>query len=186
MYEWKWSSQLRLPTPHGCVFCSADLLASGGYDALYNWSVENVSEFWGAAWDFLQMQSSTPYTEVVNDPSALPGAKWFTGARLNFAQNLLRFRDDRTALVFRNDCSCKDTRVTYRELYDRVAVLARTLRAAGVKRGDRVGGVLPNIAEAAVAMLAVTSIGALWSSCSPDFGLQGVRDRFGQIEVRCR
>lgn len=156
----------------------------GGYDGLYNWSVENISEFWGLAWKYLGIQSSKPYTEVVDDASKMPGAKWFAGARLNFAQNLLRFRDDRTALVFRTDCSTSDVRVTYRELYDRVAVLARALRSAGVTRGDRVGGVLPNMPEAIVAMLATTSIGALWSSCSPDFGLPGVRDRFGQIKPK--
>lgn len=92
-------------------------MRQGGYDALYQWSVDNVSDFWGAVWDFVQMQSSSPYTQVVDNPKALPGAKWFEGARLNFAQNLLRFRDDRTALVFRSDCSVCDVKVTYRCAY---------------------------------------------------------------------
>ena len=96
------------------LVCRTDLLLEGGYDALYKWSVDNVSDFWGAAWDFLGMCSSTPYTSVVSDPKALPGAQWFEGARLNFAQNLLRFRDDRTALIFRSDCSTKDVKITYR------------------------------------------------------------------------
>ena len=100
-----------------------DKLGDGGYDALYQWSVDNISDFWGAVWEYVQMQSSAPYTQVVDNPSALPGAKWFEGARLNFAQNLLRFRDDRTALVFRSDCSVSDIKVTYRHAAARVGVV---------------------------------------------------------------
>ena len=111
----------------------------------------------------------------------MPGAKWFPGAKLNFAENLLRYRDDRTALVFVKEGGEEAGRLTYAELYDRVAKLARFLRDSGVVAGDRVAGFMPNRIETAAAMLAASSIGAIWSSCSPDFGFKGVMDRFGQI-----
>ena len=109
------------------------------------------------------------------------GPRWFVGARLNFAENLLRYRDDREALVFWTERGAQ-RRLTYRELYDDVARVAAALRLAGVGVGDRVAGFMPNMPETIIAMLAATSIGAIWSSCSPDFGVNGVLDRFGQIE----
>jgi acetoacetyl-CoA synthetase len=113
----------------------------------------------------------------------MPGARWFTGAELNFAENLLRYRDDRTALISKGEAQAT-RRMSYNELYTAVARLAHALRDAGVRRGDRVVGFMPNIIETVVAMLATTSIGAVWSSCSPDFGTRGVLDRFRQIEPR--
>jgi acetoacetyl-CoA synthetase len=113
----------------------------------------------------------------------LPGAKWFSGSRLNFAENLLRFRDDRTALVFKNEMG-HSVRMTHAGLYDAVARVSASLKNAGIRAGDRVVGFMPNIPETVVAMLAATSIGAVWSSCSPDFGIKGVLDRFSQIRPK--
>jgi acetoacetyl-CoA synthetase len=111
------------------------------------------------------------------------GPKWFTGSRLNFAENLLRYDDDREALVFWNERGAQ-RRLTYRELNAHVARLASALRECGVGVGDRVAGFMPNLPETVIAMLATTSLGAIWSSCSPDFGVTGVLDRFGQIQPR--
>ena len=150
------------------------------YPELYQWSVDHIPKFWAQIWSFADIIHSTPYTEVVDDPTRMPGAKWFSGARLNFAENLLRFRDDQPAIVF----TCEGERfrkLTYAELYREVARTAAALSAAGVTVGDRVAGFMPNIPETIIAMLAAASIGATWSSCSPDFGAKGVLDRFGQI-----
>ncbi|RLB39532.1 MAG: acetoacetate--CoA ligase [Deltaproteobacteria bacterium] len=153
------------------------------YNTLWEWSVEDIPNFWAAVWDFVQIKASKPYDEVVDDPAKLPGARWFSGAELNFAENLLRYRDEQTALIFRGEDSVRRT-VTYKELYDEVARTAKSLREAGVKSGDRVVGFVPNMPEAIIAMLAATSTGATWSSCSPDFGIKGVLDRFGQIKPK--
>ena len=119
----------------------------------------------------------------VAPPDPELGPKWFVGTRLNFAENLLRYRDDREAIVFWNEHGAQ-RRLTYRELYDEVARVAAALRGSGVGVGDRVAGFMPNVPETVIAMLAATSIGAIWSSCSPDFGVNGVLDRFGQIQPR--
>ncbi|MEE1551284.1 MAG: acetoacetate--CoA ligase, partial [Nitrospinaceae bacterium] len=111
------------------------------------------------------------------------GSKWFRGARLNYAENLMRFRDDRTALLFNGE-GRKEKRISYKDLYDAVARLSRSFREFGIVKGDRIAGFVPNMIEPVVAMLAAASIGAIWSSCSPDFGIKGVLDRFGQIEPR--
>jgi len=152
------------------------------YDGLYQWSIANISDFWAAMWDFGGIIASRPYTEVVDDPGKMPGAKWFAGAYLNFAENLLRFRDDRTALIFKGEG--RAVRLTYARLYDEVARLADSLKRLGIAPGDRVVGFMPNVPETIVAMLAAVSLGAVWSSCSPDFGIKGVLDRFGQIMPR--
>ena len=153
------------------------------YGALYQWSVENISDFWASMWEFAEIKASRPYYEVVDDLSKMPGAKWFSGAELNFAENLLRFRDDRVALIFKAE-DRESRRMTYAELYDEVARVAMSLKEAGVGAGDRVAGFMPNMPEAIVAMLAAASLGATWSSCSPDFGIKGVLDRFGQIKPK--
>ena len=153
------------------------------YTALYEWSTSNIPEFWAAMWTYADIIASQPYEQVLDDPKKMPGAKWFSGARLNFAENLLRYRDDRQALVFNGESQVRKT-LTYAELYDEVARVAKSLKAMGVSVGDRVVGFMPNMPESIVAMLAATSMGAAWSSCSPDFGIKGVLDRFGQIKPK--
>lgn len=127
--------------------------------------------------------SSNPFDRVVDDVNKMPGARWFEGARLNFAENLLRCQDDSPAIIFRGELG-ERRQISFRELYQSVAKLSGALRACGVKSGDRIAGMMPNIPETVIAMLAATSIGAAWSSCSPDFGVQGVLDRFGQIRPK--
>lgn len=153
------------------------------YNELYRWSIEDISGFWESMWEFGEIKASTKYETVIDDRNTMPGARWFIGAKLNFAENLLRFRDDHIALIFKSEAS-EAKKMTYAELYDNVARLAKSLRAMGVVKGDRVAGFVPNMIETVVAMLATTSIGAVWSSCSPDFGIKGVLDRFGQIEPK--
>lgn len=153
------------------------------YDALYQWSVENIEDFWAEMWRFAEIQASQGYREVVDDLTRFPGAEWFPGSRLNFAENLLRYRDDQPALVFWGEDQVRRC-LSYAELYSATAKLAAALRQAGVTAGDRVAGFMPNMPESIIAMLAATSIGASWSSCSPDFGFKGVLDRFGQIKPR--
>ncbi|MEE8552058.1 MAG: acetoacetate--CoA ligase [Desulfobacterales bacterium] len=153
------------------------------YPSLYQWSIENIPDFWAAMWEFAGIKASKPYDQIIDDLGKMPGAKWFSGTRLNFAENLLRYRDNQTALIFKGEDQVA-ARMTYAELYDEVARVARSLRAAGVKAADRVVGFMPNMPETIIAMLAATSIGAIWSSCSPDFGIKGVLDRFGQIQPK--
>ena len=150
------------------------------YADLYAWSIREPEAFWRAVWSFCDVVGD-PGKRVVVDKERMPGARWFPDARLNYAENLLRRRDEATALVFRGEEHVRSS-VTYGELYEQVSRLAQALRAAGIVPGDRVAGYLPNMPAAVVAMLAATSLGAIWSSCSPDFGVQGVIDRFGQIE----
>jgi acetoacetyl-CoA synthetase len=153
------------------------------YADLYTWSIQNIPDFWAAFWDFAGIDASRSYETVVDDPKKMPGAQWFSGARLNFAQNLLKYRDGHTALIFNGESKVRRT-FTYAELYDEVARMAKALRNAGVVKGDRVVGFMPNMPETVIAMLAAASIGATWSSCSPDFGIKGVLDRFGQIQPK--
>lgn len=153
------------------------------YDELYYWSISNIADFWAAMWDFADIKASKRYESVVDDPHNMPGAQWFPGARLNFAENLLRYRDNHIALIFKGEDQ-EPIKVTYGNLYDQVARLSKSLREQGVVVGDRVAGFMPNMIETVVAMLATTSVGAVWSSCSPDFGIKGVLDRFGQIQPK--
>ncbi|MBW1988412.1 MAG: acetoacetate--CoA ligase [Deltaproteobacteria bacterium] len=153
------------------------------YEGLWNWSVDNIPEFWAEMWDVADVKVSRPYKDVVDDPAKMPGAKWFSGARMNFAENLLRFRDDLPAIVFYGEGQ-EPVRLTYEELFLKVAALAAALKKAGVEPLDRVAGFMPNMPETIIAMLAATSLGAIWSSCSPDFGQKGVLDRFGQIRPK--
>jgi acetoacetyl-CoA synthetase len=150
------------------------------YDDLHKWSVEEIPDFWAAVWDFVEMKASRSYDKVVEDLGKYPGARWFPGARLNFAENLLRHRDDRLAFVFRREDG-KAATMTYAGLYDAVARLARALRESGIAPGDRVAAYMPNMMETAIAMLACTSIGAAWSSCGTELGARAATDRLGQI-----
>jgi acetoacetyl-CoA synthetase len=151
--------------------------------SLYTWTIREPVRFWEAVWDFAGVVGDKGAAPLLLDADRMPGAKWFPGARLNFAENLLRRRDDEVALVFWGENKVR-RKLTFRELYDQVSCTAQALRALGVQRGDRVAGFMPNMPETIVAMLATTSIGAIWSSCSPDFGAQGVLDRFGQIQPK--
>jgi acetoacetyl-CoA synthetase len=151
------------------------------YSELWEWSVENLEDFWSTAWDFLDIKASRPYDCAIDNPDKMPGAKFFVNSKLNFAENLLRFRNNRLALIFRGEDKVRRT-LTYNQLYDEVAKTAASLKAMGIQKGDRVVGFVPNMPESIIAMLAATSLGAIWSSCSPDFGIKGVLDRFGQTK----
>ena len=154
-----------------------------GYAELYRWSIEQPREFWQSIWEFGDVKAEQTAGEVVRHFDRMPGAEWFPGARLNFARNLLRYGDESEALVFWNE-SGRQRSLTYAELGAEVGRLSRALARLGVRPGDRVAGFMPNMPETVIAMLGATSLGALWSSCSPDFGLQGVLDRFEQIEPK--
>jgi len=153
------------------------------YRELHKWSVQAIPDFWAAMWEYAGIKSSRRYDQVVDDLAKFPGVRWFVGARLNFAENLLRHRDDRPAFVFWGE-NRKTDRVTYGELYDRVARLAVSLREMGVRPGDRVCAYMPNIVQTTIAMLAATSLGALWTSCGAELGPTAVLDRFDQIEPK--
>ena len=157
--------------------------AFSDYRALHDWSVEQPEEFWISVWDFCGILAATRGKRVLERLSAVPGARFFPDARLNFARNLLHRRDDGLAICFRSEDRVERS-LTYAELYLQVAEIARGLQNAGIEPGDRVCAYMPNMPETVIAMLATTAIGAIWSSCSPDFGVQGVLDRFGQIEPR--
>ena len=154
------------------------------YAALHQWSVDNLQDCWRALWDYAGVIGE-PGQTVLADPDKMPGARWFPDGQINFAENLLRSPKDlsKDALVFWGEDQVK-RRLNYRELHAQVSQLAQALKASGVQPGDRVAGYLPNMPETIIAMLAVTSLGAVWSSCSPDFGVRGVLDRFSQIEPK--
>ena len=154
-----------------------------GYQELYDWSVNEISDFWAVMWEFAGIKASRTYDLVIEDVHRFPGANWFPGARLNFAENLLRYRDDHLAIIFRGETH-KMSRMTYAELYDAVARLARSLSGLGVEAGDRVVGYMPNLPETAIAMLATASIGATWASCATDIGPAAALDRLGQVEPK--
>src|SRR4051812_33407956 len=160
--------------------------------SLQRWSVENPESFWAEIWraahviatprpDGTMWEHTLLGPERMAPPTYELGPRWFTGASLNFAENLLRRRDETIAIVAWSERG-RERSLTYAELSVRVAQMCAAMVAAGVQQGDRVAGFLPNIPEAVVAMLAAASLGAVWSSCSPDFGAKGVLDRFGQIE----
>jgi acetoacetyl-CoA synthetase len=154
------------------------------WPALYHWSVAEREEFWASAWEFCGVRASRQWDRVLDHPDAMPGSRWFPGALLNVAENLLAPGDpDRPAIIAHREGGGR-RELTWSELRADVARVAWALRQAGVEPGDRVAAVLPNVPEAITAMLATASLGAVWSSCSPDFGLQGVLDRFGQIGPR--
>ena len=150
------------------------------YEALHRWSVTHPEQFWTTLWDYAGVVAEKRGERVLADANRMPGAKWFPDARLNFAENLLRSHDSGDALVFWGEDKVKG-RASHAELYRAVAQTAAALRAMGVQSGDRVAAYLPNLPATVVAMLATASIGAIFSSASPDFGVQGVLDRFGQI-----
>ena len=154
------------------------------YEACWEWSVNNVEDFWESLWQYFELKSSAPYTQVL-DRHSMPGAHWFAGARLNFAEQVFRFHDDaegaaKPAIIARSELRGL-SQLSWGELRKQIRAVANTLRALGISPGDRVVAYLPNIPETAVAFLACASIGAIWSSCSPDMGHASVLDRFRQI-----
>ncbi|MDX5362549.1 MAG: acetoacetate--CoA ligase [Pseudazoarcus pumilus] len=152
------------------------------YAALHRWSVERREDFWRAVWGFCEVVGM-PGETVCEQPDAMPGARWFPQARLNFAENLLRRRDGADAIVFRGEDRVV-RRMSFAQLHAEVARCAAALRAAGIEPGDRVAAWMPNVPETVVLMLATASLGAVFTSASPDFGVQGVLDRFGQTQPR--
>ncbi|MDF1538479.1 MAG: acetoacetate--CoA ligase [Candidatus Thorarchaeota archaeon] len=153
------------------------------YAELYKWSVDNIEDFWAAIWEFGNIQASQEYSKVVDDPTKMPGAKWFPDARLNFAENLLKYRDGSEAFVFKGETR-PATRIAYSELYNSVNTLSKSLRDFGIRPGNRIAAYMPNIPDTAIAMLATTAVGGVWSSCGTGLGPKAVRDRFEQIEPK--
>jgi len=153
------------------------------YDSLYRWSIAESANFWDTLCAFCDVRFTAPPTTVLTRPDNIMDAGWFAGAELNFAEHLLRGAGEQAAIIFVGENGARQE-LSHQELRERVAAVAGGLKAAGVTRGDRVAGFLANSPEAVIAMLATTSLGAIWTSCSPDFGVNGVVDRFGQIEPK--
>jgi acetoacetyl-CoA synthetase len=154
----------------------------GDYETLHRWSYEEPREFWSTLWEFADI-TGDPGDTVLVDDNRMPGARFFPKGKLNFAENLLRRRDNSDAIVFRGEDRVR-RRLSHRQLYEAVSSFAHALQAQGVAPGERVAGYLPNMPETVIACLGTAAIGAVWSSCSPDFGVKGVLDRFGQIEPK--
>ena len=158
-------------------------LETGSYDELWRWSTSDLEGFWGSIWEFFELQASAPYERVLGSRT-MPGAEWFPGARLNYAEHVFRNRDD-DEVALRHASELRPLEeTTWGELHDLTRRLAAGLRSTGIRPGDRVVAYLPNVLEAVAAFHACASLGAVWSSCSPDFGVRSVVDRFAQIEPR--
>jgi len=155
----------------------------GSYLPLYDFSVRHPEKFWPLVWEFCGIRATGDFEPALVDGDKMPGARWFPNVQLNFAQNLLRFKDDKPALIFRNEWGHK-REITYAQLHAIVGRIAHALKQSGIGKGDRVAGFLPNLPETIIAMLATASLGGVWSSASPDFGVNGIVDRFGQIEPK--
>ncbi|WP_216828671.1 acetoacetate--CoA ligase [Alkalihalobacterium elongatum] len=156
-------------------------LSFKNYNDLWKWSVDELEEFWGSIWEFCGVTATQPYNHVLVERK-MPGAQWFEGARLNYAENIFsKYQDEQTAIYFRSE-HIRKRELSWKELREKVASVAHSLKQMGVGRGDRVVAYMPNVPETVIAFLATASIGAIWSSCSPDFGSRSVIDRFKQIE----
>src|SRR6185295_436464 len=153
------------------------------YPEFYRWTVESPEEFWSDLWDWCGIVAAKKGATVLTDGDKMPGAKWFPEARLNFAQNLMRRGDRGDAFVFWDETGLR-RRVSYSDLASDVSRAAQALAALGLRAGDRAAAFIPNIPEAGMLALAAASMGVVWSSCSPDFGVEGVLERFGQIEPK--
>ncbi len=154
----------------------------GGKD-LYRWSVEKISDFWEAMWNFSGIIASKSYEKVIEDLNVFPGTKWFPGAKLNFAENLLKYKDDQLAFIFQGETKVSK-KITYAELYKTVARLVKSLKDMGITVGDRIVSYIPNLIETPTVMLAATAIGAIWASCGAELQPSAVIDRFSQIEPK--
>ncbi len=180
-------SQARITGANVTAFARAAIrewgLKFNTYPDFYRWTVDQPEQFWQSLWQYAAVKAATRGERVLVRGGQMPGARWFPDARLNFSENLLRRRDRADAMVFWGEDKVEQ-RLSHAQLYAGVSRLAQALRAAGVQAGDRVVGYMPNLPQTMMAMLSAASIGAIWSSCSPDFGVQGVLDRFGQIEPK--
>lgn len=152
------------------------------YNDVWQWSVQNNKEFWSEAWDFCGIIGDKG-DRIIENPDQMPGAKFFPDAKINYAENLLKRRDEATAIISRDEVGAERS-ISFEELYNQVSLWQQAFLDAGIEEGDRIAGYMPNITETIIAMLAASSIGAIWSSASPDFGVQGVLDRFGQIKPK--
>ena len=153
------------------------------YDELWHWSVDHIEDFWESLWDYFELTYSKKWSAVLTERK-MPGAEWFPGVRLNYAENIFARRDDSKPMLLYKEENTELQEISWAEIEEQTRRLAATLKKLGVEEGDRVVAYLPNIPEAIVAMLAVSSIGAIWSSCPPDFGKSSVLDRFSQIEPK--
>ncbi|MEN2768837.1 acetoacetate--CoA ligase [Ornithinibacillus xuwenensis] len=154
------------------------------YQSLWEWSVNELETFWETIWDYFDIQSATPYESILSKHT-MPGAKWFEGATINYSEHIFRnYAEDKTAVIHTSELRPETSAITWKELYHDTAALQKTLKHLGVEKGDRVVAYIPNIYESIVSFLATASIGAIWSSASPDFGKQSVIDRFKQIEPK--
>jgi len=183
---WRPSSQRAASANLSRFMKEAEVCSSSGiadYAALWRWSIDSPAEFWRLVWNFCGVIGEGPGDLALERPDQMPGARFFPHAQLNFAENLLRRSDSSDALVFWGEDRIR-RRMSWSALHAAVSQLQQALVAEGVKAGDRVAAILPNMPEAIIAMLAAASLGAIWSSCSPDFGVQGVLDRFGQIQPK--
>lgn len=181
-------SHERIAEANLTAFIKASGQTPENYAAFHNWSVQSKEEFWDQVWDFCQVKGNkgnkgSKGKGSLLENSLMPSANWFAQARLNFAENLLRYADDRVALVSVLENGEQD-QITYKQLRQSVFSLSLALESMGVVAGDRVAAFMPNVGETVVAMLATAKLGAIWSSCSPDFGINGVLDRFGQISPK--
>src|SRR5215213_1668603 len=165
------------------VAASRGVDVTGSYDALWRWSVDELDGFWAAIWEFFEVRASAPYESVLGS-RAMPGAEWFPSAELNYAEHVFAGKAE-AALALQHASELRELDwMTWGELRDLTARIATGLKFLGVEPGDRVVGYIPNIPEAIAAFLACASLGATWSSCSPDFGARSVVDRFAQIEPK--
>ena len=153
------------------------------YDDLYDWSISNTEDFWESIAIFCKIKFSKKYNSIMKAGDSFIDCNWFDGSKLNFAENLLQYRDDRVAIEYFCENKIKGS-ITYNELFKKVKQCSLYLKSLGVREGDVIAGFMPNIPETVIAMLASSSIGAIWSSCSPDFGINGVFDRFIQIKPK--
>mgnify|MGYP001410631253 FL=1 len=153
------------------------------YNQLHRWSIQNIDLFWEVMWEKLDIVFSKKYTSVIENENSMLESNWFLNSRLNFSENLLKIKSNSIAIEFINEQG-KHKKISYKELYLQVSKVAHSFRNLGLKKGDRVAALMPNIPETVISMLAVSSIGAIWSSCSPDFGSKGILDRFDQIKPK--
>src|SRR3954451_20217018 len=154
----------------------------GSYEEHWHWSVSDIAGFWNAIAEYFEIATSVPYTAIIDAP-VMPGARWLVGARLNYAEHILRHQIDGTAIIAHSQTR-RPSSLSWADLADQVGRARAGLKRLGVERGDRVAAFLPNVPETIVAFLATASLGAIWSSCAPEFGVQAVLDRFGQIDPK--